>query len=413
MGEVSNLWDHCDPERSAPKTIAVKLSAKGERSLRSHHPWIFDKNILKTSKKPHAGDVGVVFAHKTNKVIGVGLMDPDSPIALKLLHFDQGVQLDEAFFEGVLHRAVQKREPLRDVTNAMRLVFGENDGMPGLIVDQYDQVLVIKVYSLMWLPYLRQIQHILLRLVSPQAVFMRANRHVSKVLKINEQQLSLLTYGDVSNAEIEFHEYGVRFLAHVLQGHKTGFFLDHRYNRFKVGQMSSGKSVLDVFAYAGGFGVHALSNGAKRVTSIDISAQALELAQRNTALNEYSGVHETLCGDAFSLLQQLIERGVCYDIVVIDPPSFAKSAKGVDLALNKYESLARLGLQLVSKKGWLILASCSSRVAMNQFLAAHRQAFSTHKSIKFKLIETTEHDLDHAVGFEHGHYLKTAYYKHQ
>jgi 23S rRNA (cytosine1962-C5)-methyltransferase len=263
----------------------------------------------------------------------------------------------------------------------------------------------------MWLPYMAQIKDVLLNLCAPKSILLRANRHVSRALKLDEEDQVLLIYGSLPNPEIEFHEYGVRFLAHVIKGHKTGFFLDHRNNRHRVGQLSHGKHVLDVFAYAGGFGVHALANGAKQVTSIDISAQALALAEKNAALNEFSGMHETLCGDAFDLLQQQIKKGIQYDVVVIDPPSFANSADGVDLALNKYETLARLGTQLVAKKGWLILASCSSRVAMDQFLKAHTKAFTGAKTQEFSLIETTGHDIDHAVGFEHGHYLKTAYYR--
>ncbi len=413
MVQTNNLWDYCSSDRHNPQTIAVKLSAKGERSLRQGHPWIFDQNILNTNKKAKAGDVGVVFAHKTNKVIGVGLMDPDSPIALKIFHFDGGAQFDKPFFTGILKRSLEKRDSLANMTNAMRLVFGENDGLPGLIVDRYDQVLVIKIYSLMWLPYVHQIQSILCDLLAPESIVLRANRHVIKALRLKEEDQIVLTYGPLHNPEVAFHEYGVNFLAHIFKGHKTGFFLDHRDNRNKVGQLSTGKRILDVFAYAGGFGVHALANGAKLVTSVDISAQALLLAEKNASLNEYKGTHETICGDAFDILFQLIKQGVTYDIVVIDPPSFAKSADGVDLALNKYEILAGLGAQLLAKNGWLVLASCSSRVDIGQFLAAHKKAWNKQKGPVLKLIETTEHDVDHAVGFQHGHYLKTAYYKGQ
>jgi len=411
VGKNISLWDHCDPQNHAPQIVAVKLSAKGERSVRQHHPWIFDQNILKTNKTPKAGDIGIIFAYKSNKVIGLGLMDPKSPIAIKMIHFDGGAEINEAFFLDLFKKAIEKRTPLIDKTNAMRLVFGENDGLPGLIVDQYDAVMVVKIYSLMWLPYMALIKEVLLSLCAPKSIVLRANRHVSRALKLEEEDQVVLIYGSLPNPEIEFHEYGVRFLAHVLKGHKTGFFLDHRNNRHRVGQLSHGKRVLDVFAYAGGFGVHALANGAKQVTSIDISAQALSLAEKNAALNEFTGKHETLCGDAFDLLQQQIKKGIQYDVVVIDPPSFANSADGVDLALNKYETLTRLGTQLVAKKGWLILASCSSRVDMDQFLQAHKKGFTAAKTQDFNLIEKTGHDIDHAVGFEHGHYLKTAYYR--
>lgn len=408
------LWDHCDPTTlPTPQIIAVKLSVKGERSLRQKHPWIFDKNIIKTNKSPRAGDVGVVFSHRNNKAIGVGLLDPKSPIFLKILHSGGGIKIDRDFFHTVIQQAIERRADLSDVTNAMRLVFGENDGLPGLIIDEYNSVLVLKVYSLMWLPYIRQIQEVLIALRAPKAVVLRANRHVSRSLKLATEHQAVLTYGDLPDPEIEFHEYGVRFLAHVLKGHKTGFFLDHRYNRNRVGQLSSGKRMLDVFAYAGGFGVHALVNGATHVTSLDISAHALSLAQKNAALNEYRGAHEILCGDAFTILNELIERGVTYDLVVIDPPSFANSADGVDLALGKYTALATLGAQLVANKGWLILASCSSRVDMNQFLESHKNSAIMQENMAFSLVETTGHDMDHTVRFEHGNYLKTAYYKRQ
>lgn len=408
----SSLWDHCNPKTlPTPQIVAVKLSAKGERSLRQEHPWIFDKNILKTNKTPRPGDVGIVFSHRSNKAIGVGLLDPKSPIFLKMLHFGGGVKIDQEFFHNAVKKAIERRANLSDITNAMRLVFGENDGLPGLIIDEYHGVLVMKVYSLMWLPYIRQIQEVLIALRTPMAVVLRANRHVSRSLKLSTEHQAVLTYGDLPDPEIEFHEYGVRFSAHVLKGHKTGFFLDHRYNRNRVGQLSSGKRILDVFAYAGGFGVHALANGATHVTSLDISSHALSLAQKNAALNEFRGVHEILCGDAFTILNELIERGVTYDLVVIDPPSFANSADGVDLALGKYAALAKLGAQLVDNKGWLILASCSSRVNMKQFLESHKSSAITKGNKALSLVETTEHDVDHTVRFEHGNYLKTAYYK--
>ena len=186
MAKNISLWDHCDPQNHAPQIVAVKLSPKGERSVRQHHPWIFDQNIIKTNKTPKAGDVGIVFAHKSNKVIGLGLLDPKSPIALKMLHFDGGSKINEAFFHVLLKKAIDKRKPLIDKTNAMRLVFGENDGLPGLIVDAYDAVMVIKIYSLMWLPYMAQIKDVLLNLCAPKSILLRANRHVSRALKLDE-----------------------------------------------------------------------------------------------------------------------------------------------------------------------------------------------------------------------------------
>ena len=263
----------------------------------------------------------------------------------------------------------------------------------------------------MWLPYVSMIQGCLIEQLSPKAVILRGNRQVTKSLNLTEDKGIELTYGKLTHPEVEFHEYGVRFLAHLIKGHKTGFFLDHRDNRNRVGQMAAGKTVLDVFAYAGGFGVHALVGGAKAVTSLDISAQALELAKNNAQLNDYSGKHFTLQGDAFKLLKSLIAQGKTYDLVVIDPPSFAKSADRISLGLSKYAQLTRLGLELVAKKGQLVLASCSSRITMDQFLEVHSQVFKDRGVTHFSLAQTTGHDVDHPIGFEQGAYLKTAYYQ--
>lgn len=410
MATSSSLWEHCCKAHQ-PSSIAIKLTAKGERSVRQKHPWIFDQSIIKTNKNPASGDVGIVFSHKKNKVLGVGLMDPSSPITLKMLHFGGGAKIDAQFFNAKLVEAIGRRKSLKPVTNAMRLVFGENDALPGLIVDQYSEVIVIKIYSLMWLPYVSMIQGCLIEQLSPKAVILRGNRQVTKSLNLTEDIGVELTYGELTHPEVEFHEYGVRFLAHLIKGHKTGFFLDHRDNRNRVGQMAAGKTVLDVFAYAGGFGVHALVGGAKSVTSLDISAQALELAKNNAQLNDYSGKHLTLQGDAFKLLKLLIVQGKTYDLVVIDPPSFAKSADGISLALSKYAQLTRLGLELVAKKGQLVLASCSSRITMDQFLGVHSQVFKDRGVTHFSLAQTTGHDVDHPIGFEQGAYLKTAYYQ--
>ena len=179
----------------------------------------------------------------------------------------------------------------------------------------------------------------------------------------------------------------------MIKGHKTGYFLDHRANRKQVGEWSKGKTVLDVFSYAGGFSVHALYNDAKEVTSLDISKQALEIAVENGKLNTYKGIHKTIAGDAFEELKKLIKNKVTFDVVVIDPPSFAK-----------------LGEKLTSKNGLLVLASCSSRVLSQAFLDINSQTLSkVNRPYKVEL--KTQHDIDHPISFPEGAYLKCAYYR--
>ena len=217
-------------------------------------------------------------------------------------------------------------------------------------------------------------------------------------------------HGELKNEVVFFREHGVCFSANVIYGHKTGYFLDHRDNRRRVGTLSKNKKVLDVFSYAGGFSVHALAGGAQEVTSLDISAQALAVAVENGKLNMHNGIHKTIAIDAFVGLQNLIDKKEVFDIVVIDPPSFAKSAKEIDTAKNSYARLAMLGAKLTAKNGLLILASCSSRIKAQTFFdISEQQILKTGR--KFKNQDKTYHDIDHPITFEEGAYLKCGYYK--
>jgi 23S rRNA (cytosine1962-C5)-methyltransferase len=394
-----------------PQIIAVKLTPVGERSVRSKHPWIFSDSIRKMNKEGSAGDVTVIFDHKSNKIMGIGLYDPQSPIRIKMLHFESGATLNEDYFRAKIEKAYAVRVPLlAEATNSYRLLFGENDGFPGLIADVYAHVLVIKLYSSIWWRYLDIILNLLVAVSGVTTVVLRLSRNVQKEKRNNNLKDGTVLLGELENENITFTEHGVKFSANVLQGHKTGYFLDHRFNRKRVGALSQGKTVLDVFAYAGGFSVHALVGGAVEVTSVDISEQALTLAKENGMLNTYAGKHHILVGDAFALLQNLITSGKRFDIVVIDPPSFAKSAKEVVGAEKKYAELATLGIQLIAPKGLLVLASCSSRVSAESFLSINEKALEASRR-HYELETVTYHDIDHPIGFPEGAYLKCGYYR--
>jgi len=397
------------PAFSTPKRLAIKLSAQGERSVHSGHPWIFSKNIVKINHEGTAGDIAVIFGKKSNQVIGVGLYDPDSPIRIKMLH-NGPVKIDNSFFENRVANAYALRLPLLETkTNSYRLLFGENDGLPGCIVDVYAGVAVLKLYSAIWFPYLTMLIDAIALVTSCTTIVLRLSRKLQQDNTHGYTEGAIL-YGTLENENVIFTEYGIRFQAHVLKGHKTGYFLDHRSNRHTVGKMAKGKSVLDVFSYAGGFSVHALVHGATEVTSIDISEQALEVAKTNAALNDFTGIHKTQCGDAFELLEEAISQRKFYDIVVIDPPSFAKTQNDIQKALKKYAQLAALGARLVAPKGILVLASCSSRVIAQDFFETNFNALAA-TGIRFNLQKSTAHDIDHPVAFPEGAYLKCGYYK--
>ena len=394
-----------------PKRLAVKLNAKGEQFVMNGHPWVFSNNIVKINDDAETGDLAIIFGKNKNKVIGLGLFDAASPIRIKMLHGEnKSVQINASFFHRKIEEAFLKRKQLLETkTNSYRLLFGENDGFPGLIADVYDSVLVVKLYSEIWLPYLETILDGLQKVSESKTVVMRLSRGLQQSKRHHLVDGEVI-YGVLTSEIVQFVEHGVNFSANVIKGHKTGYFLDHRENRRQVGAWSNGKTVLDVFSYAGGFSVHALANGANTVTSLDISKQALEIARKNGKLNDYQGKHHTIAGDAFVELKQLAKQNKTFDVVVIDPPSFAKQQSEVELAKKKYAQLAKLGAQLTARNGLLVLASCSSRVLSQAFFDINSQVLMGAKR-PFDIVKKTQHDTDHPIGFPEGAYLKCGYYR--
>ena len=395
-----------------PQRLAVKLKTKAESYVRQGHPWVFESSIVKISKEGEAGDVAIIFDQRKNKYLGLGLYDPYSPIRIKMLGHNQTIKIDRDFFIDRIASSFNIRASLLESgTNGYRLIFGENDGLPGLICDIYADVAVVKLYSAIWFPYLHWIMDGIIESTGCSAIVLRLSRLLQKD-NINRNGLNDgdVVYGELPNPEIEFNEYGVKFIANVIKGHKTGYFLDHRANRHKVGQMSKGKSVLDVFSYAGGFSAHAIAGGAKEVVSIDISKQAIALAERNVSLNRGNAPHKTMAIDAFEGMQHLIAQGKKFDIVVVDPPSFAKNAADIPAAKKSYDRLAKLAIQLTEIRGTCIMASCSSRIQKDEYFEIIETAFDTF-SRAYRLVEKTFHDIDHPVNFAEGSYLKSGYYK--
>lgn len=391
------------------KTIAIKLKRAAEIEVKKGHPWVFSDSITKISHQGEAGTVAVLFDSRDNKVFGVGLFDPDSPIRVKVIHNSGGAKVDTSFFKKKIVQAFAVRQPLlKTDTNAYRFIFGENDRFPGMIVDVYNNIGVMKLYSPIWFPYLDMIIPLIAEIGELDTLVLRLSR------KLQEMELPYkegdVLFGELTDTEVVFKEYGVQFKADVLLGHKTGFFLDHRANRHRIGELANGKKVLDVFSYAGGFSVHALVGGANEVTSVDFSQQALALAQENAALNPHEGKHITAAGDAFELLEAYQQEGRKFDLIIIDPPSFAKSKKEKGIAKKKYAQLAALGVALINKEGILLLASCSSRITMKEFREIHIEEFR-RLGVQVSLLEVSEHAIDHPVSFSEGSYLKSCYYK--
>ncbi len=408
------------------KVHAVKLSSAGEKSVRQEHPWVYESSVSKLDDDFQSGDISVIYGKKSNKLIGVGLLDKESMIRIRMLTFGKGAKLNQDFFNLRVQEAYAQRIPLLETdTTSFRLLFGENDGMPGCIVDVYEHAAVMKWYSLCWQPFLPLLVEAILsinpsleklrkKLIS--TIVLRLSRNASKSPFLsNDLKDGMVIHGNLKDEVVVFREYGVLFSAHLIKGHKTGYFLDHRDNRRMVGAYAQSKSVLDVFSYAGGFSVHALAGGARSVTSVDISKQALELASQNAALNGNFKNHECLAGDAFEIMNRLVKEKKKFDLIVVDPPSFAKRADEIPSAINSYNRLINLTLRLASKNAILVMASCTSRVSSDQFFEIMEAALikarrSPHIGIRnFKILDKTFHDIDHPIAFPEGAYLKTIY----
>lgn len=396
---------------AAAKRIALRINAPAERALRQGHPWVFDQSITEQSHAGVPGDLAVIFDEQ-RRFLAIGLYDPTSAIRVRILQSRDPATINTEWFQNKLNIATRIRAGLEATdTNGYRLVHGENDGLPGLVIDRYDDTLVLKLYTPAWIPHLKDFCDAL-ALVSPAAhLTLRLNRTLQKQTEhlhglSDGMTISLRTHPSL----ILFQENGLTFEADTVNGQKTGFFLDQRDNRMRVEKLSMDKSVLNVFAYTGGFSVYAARGGAKEVVSVDVSAPAIAASIRNMGHNQHiaavaATLHETIAEDAFAVLARMESQKRLFDLVIIDPPMFAQSEKQIDGALAAYRKLTRLGLAVLRRGGTLAQASCSSRVASDSFFESiHRSAQEAGR--RLTELERTGHALDHPIHFKEGAYLK-------
>ena len=395
-----------------PATIAIKLNKTAERAVKQGHPWVFEQSIEKgPDGHALAGSLCIVFDQRTNKPFAFGLWDPDEIIRIKIICRGGRLQLNTDFWRSQLKLAHSKRDHLiYNGVTGYRGIHGENDDFPGLILDVYAKIGVLKIYSEIWKPYLEVLIAEIQKQFELETVVIRFSRKIAQNNTFSYQEGDVIGK-ELASEKVAFEEYGVKFYAYTQSGHKTGFFLDQRPNRLWVQQNAKGKTVLDVFSYVGGFGIHALKGNAKSLTSIDISQHAMDVAAENIVLNQIDVKKWTpIAADAFVALNELIQQKAQFDIVIIDPPSFAKQASEVVSASKQYERLARLGRQLVATNGTLILGSCSSRISLKDFENIHQNAKIT-TSNGWTYLHHTLHDDDHPITFPESNYLKTIFYQ--
>jgi len=391
------------------KRIALRVTPSAERALRGGHPWLYNDSIRQQSHEGKLGDLAVIFDSKRH-FLAIGLYDPLSPIRVRILQHKEPSPINRDWFRRKIELAWEIRSVLPEDTTGYRLIHGENDGLPGLVLDNYAQTFVLKIYSAAWIPFLGDLLPQLMDL-SPMRIILRLSRDVARRPEhLYGLEDGMTVWGSRPDEPVLFKENDLIFEADPIRGQKTGFFLDQRDNRAKVEPLANGLSVLNVFAYTGGFSVYAARGGAQTVISVDSSKPALEAAERNFAHNidhpEIANTeHKILVGNAFQILPQLHYDGVRYDMVIIDPPSFAKKRAEIETALAQYRRLTRLGLNILNPGGIFIQASCSSRISEKDFImAVHQEAQQNGHPLQE--IQRTGHPLDHPIGFPEGVYLK-------
>lgn len=410
------MTDHArlaDVPAVSDRRIAVRITPDALRQVRGGHPWIFDGSITSQSHTGSPGDLAVVFDDK-RRFAAIGLHDPASPIRVRVLHAGKPRQIDDDFWRERIRVSLARRRSLVDdpQTTGFRYVHGENDGLPGLVIDRYGAVAVVKLYTAAWLPHLASLVPLLEDAIGVTSVVVRLSRAVADGPTHGIADGTTVV-GAAPTGPVSFLERGLTFEADVIRGQKTGHFLDQRDNRGHVGMLSEGARVLDVFCCTGGFTVHAAAGGAAEVHSVDLSRPALDTTERNLTANRdraavRSAVHRVSSGDAFEVLDSLAARRERYDVVVIDPPSFASRADQVDAALRGYAHLTRLGLAVTRPGGVLVQSSCSSRIDEETFHRTIRSSAAA-AGVRVSEIRRTTHAVDHPIGFPEGAYLKTLF----
>lgn len=392
----------------------VVIKAGREKPITQHHPWIFSGAIQQLpADAPNGAIVDVVDSR--GKWLARGMLNRISQIQVRIFTWQQEEQVDDAFWHRRFTAAVERRNTYRarGETTAYRLINGESDFLPGLIVDQYGEHLIAQIGILGMDQRKAQWAMLLLEAAGAKSISERSDTAARRLEGLDDAH-GLLA-GTPPPDQIEITEKGLRFVVELVGGQKTGFYTDQRANRDAVARYCAGATVLNGFSYTGAFAVHALAAGATHVTNIDSSVDALELAETNIRLNGYDPdvVTENVAGDIFQVLRDWRNEGNhtasahSFDVVILDPPKFAQSKAQVERALRGYKDINMLGIGLVKPGGILATFSCSGLVSADLFQKVLFGA-AIDAGRDLQILEWRHQDSDHpvAITFPEGEYLK-------
>ena len=382
--------------------IRVYLKKKISKRVADGHPWIFSNEVDRVDGEVLGGETVTVFTHD-NKFIGKGYINPRSQIIVRLLTRDKNDEINEDFFYKRILQSWEYRKKIGYVENC-RLVFGEADSLPQLIVDKFNDYFVIQTLALgmdVWKP---AIINALDKIFNPKGIYERNDVPVREVEGMVQQKGFL---SEPFETNIIINENGLKFNVDIENGQKTGYFLDQQDNRRAIQNIVKGADVLGTFTYTGAFEIHAAYYGARSVLGLDISENAVEKANKNAALNGLENICKFQTANAFDVLKQWSKEEKKYDVVMLDPPAFTKSRETIQKAIAGYKEINLRGMKLLEPGGFLVTSSCTSLVNAEMFLQIIDMAAKDAKR-KLRQVSFQTQAPDHPIvrGMENTQYLK-------
>jgi 23S rRNA (cytosine1962-C5)-methyltransferase len=383
----------------------MKLKPGREKSLLRRHPWIFSGAIAAVSGSPGEGET-IKIIDADGNFLAWGAFSPRSQITGRVWSWKEADMIGPALFQQRLQSAIALRDHriTSAETNAIRLVHGESDGLPGLIVDRYADILVVQFLSSGPERWRQDFIRLLIELTGVHQVYERSDVDVRQLEGLELRSGPLV--GSPERVIIE--ENGLHFYVDVHHGHKTGFYLDQRNNRLRLRNLTAGKQVMDCFSYTGGFTINALAGAAEKVLSVDASIETLQMGRANLTLNGFDANRvEWLNGDVFQVLRTQRDRGRSFDVIILDPPKFAPTAAQVPGAARGYKDINRLAFKLLKPEGLLLTFSCSGGLSAELFQKIVADA-ALDAGVEAQIIEHLFQAPDHpiALNFPEGAYLK-------
>ena len=380
----------------------LTLKKNEEKRILSGHPWVYANEVQRIDGKDAQGSIAKVCA-SDGRFVGYGYINHLSKIIVRILTYKDEI-IDRTFFYNRIKAAVDLRKALGYDDNS-RAVFGENDLLPGLIVDKYGDYLSVQFLTLGMEVRKKEIVDILVEIFSPKGIYERSDVSVRE-----KEGLPLIKgaiYGDFDPV-VTIIENGITMLVDLENGQKTGYFLDQKENRENIRKFVKGKDVLDCFSNVGGFALNAAKGGADSVTALDISQTAIDYIKRNAELNGFTNI-ETCPADVFEKLREYRREGRTFDVVILDPPAFTKSKDTVKDAYKGYKDINIQALKIIRKGGFLITCSCSQHLSVNLFTEMIKES-AAQAGVRAKMIEFRTQARDHGtlVGLDEGLYLKVA-----